>query len=71
MKTKKWTPPRPTECQICREPEAIATNFIDGRMNGSTTWGIMCSRCHATFGVGLGLGKGQKYDTQTLTKIGG
>ena len=53
-----WQSGHPTACDIC---EASITNeFIDGKTTFGP-WGIMCSSCHAANGIGLGLGRGQKY----------
>jgi hypothetical protein len=39
------------------EPDVI----VDGAMNGGT-WCYMCCPCHALFGIGLGVGRGQRFD---------
>ncbi len=45
-------------CQLCRtrKPAVIDGKTIMG------TWAFMCQRCHTQYGVGLGLGKGQKLE---------
>ena len=56
----------PTECQICKVPGTVDFVFIDGRtLQGP--WGYMCMKCHREHGVGLGLGKGQRYDRDSAT----
>lgn len=48
----------PDLCQLDSTP--LNKGFVDGRLkNGS--WCYMCPRCHVQMGVGLGLGRGQKY----------
>ena len=42
------------KCRLCEQQEAT----IDGRTNAGP-WTYMCDNCHKTYGVGLGLGKGQ------------
>ena len=65
---KKWAGQPPTVCELCGGPfEGV---FIDGRTQGGP-WGLLCAGCHALHGVGLGLGKGQKYDLVTLEKVEG
>ena len=55
-------------CQICGME--VGDTFVDGRtVHGP--WAIMCEVCHKTHGVGLGTGKGQKYDTKTKEKLEG
>jgi hypothetical protein len=65
---KKWLGTKYTECELCNRP--IGKAFIDGRTFRGP-WAIMCEECHEELGVGLGLGRGQKYDSKTLLKIEG
>lgn len=65
----KWISPPPTKCDICGTPRGAA-DFVDGRTKVGP-WAIMCLKCHGTEGVGLGLGKGQKYNGFTLEKVEG
>lgn len=58
-KTKKWLGPTPTHCDICCMP--IKNIFIDGRTVYGP-WANMCPTCHEQIGVGLGTGRGQKYE---------
>lgn len=60
-KVKKWLGPAPTHCDLCTEP--ITNVFIDGRTNFGP-WANMCPECHKANGVGLGTGRGQKYERQ-------
>jgi hypothetical protein len=56
-------------CQICGvELEDIV---IDGRLRRNGSWAYMCEECHTNEGVGLGLGKGQKFSKQLKKKIAG
>ena len=51
-----------TKCDICGEE--ISNTLIDGNtIHGS--WAVMCPKCHKIHGVGLGIGKGQKYVRDT------
>ena len=65
---KKWMSAAPKDCQICGY--ALMKFFIDGRTLAGP-WGILCTECHAKRGVGLGEGRGQKYNLDTLVKVEG
>lgn len=49
----------PTQCDLCQRP--ITKDFVDGRTQRGP-WGNLCLGCHRSEGVGLGTGKGQKYE---------
>ncbi len=72
---KKWIGSTPKKCDICGQP--ITCEFTDGKTRSTSAfggvWGIMCDKCHHNWGVGLGLGKGQKYQKQNdeFVKVGG
>ena len=75
---KYWYGSKPTECEVCKH--AIKDTFLDARlrieMAGSVWhgWGKVCEACHAAYGCGTGIGKGQKYQKQkdgTWLKIEG
>lgn len=57
-----------TVCDLCGKP--FGKYFIDGKTILGP-WALMCETCHTTFGYGLGIGNGQKYDTKTKVKVGG
>ncbi|KKL72817.1 hypothetical protein LCGC14_2081130 [marine sediment metagenome] len=65
---KSWLSPRPILCQLC--DQYLKDIFIDGKTSRGP-WVIMCAGCHSMEGVGLGIGKGQKYDLTTLEKMKG
>ena len=70
MSKKKWLGTWPARCQLCHIELQTLPEFYDARLyNGR--WGLMCKRCFIAFGVGLGLGRGQRYSTETLEKTGG
>lgn len=58
---KGWMCGRPTECDICAKP--LKTEVVDGKMNRQAGghWAYMCVPCHTLQGVGLGVGRGQRY----------
>lgn len=49
----------PINCDLCHSK--LQDGFIDGKTKRGP-WGIMCKRCHGIYGVGLGTGKGQRYN---------
>ena len=64
MTEKSWNGSTPTNCHVCKEPLNWVANkqwFVDGRLKGQDSWCLMCPRCFEHYGVGLGIGKGQKY----------
>jgi len=61
------------KCDICGEDLHRFVNkqwFVDGKTKMGP-WALMCARCFEMYGVGLGVGRGQKYDANTLEKIEG
>jgi len=63
-KTEKevyWEGAEPLGCELCEDD--IKHEFIDGRTRWHC-WGMLCPVCHTNCGVGLGLGKGQRYVKQ-------
>jgi len=68
IKVKKWHGSKPEKCDLCQFK--FKQVFIDGKtIHGP--WGLLCSSCHETYGVGLGTGRGQKYDLKSLEKLEG
>lgn len=55
-KVKKWY--GDTKCDFCHRD--CGKTLYDG-MTGMGPWAVMCEPCFHEYGVGLGLGKGQKY----------
>jgi hypothetical protein len=51
------------KCDICEK--SITKVVVDGKMKFGP-WAYMCLDCFEKYGVGLGIGKGQKYDVATL-----
>jgi hypothetical protein len=49
------------KCDLCKAP--IDRFFVDGRTKMGP-WAIMCPGCHRDQGLGLGMGKGQKYQKE-------
>ena len=64
----KWIGSKPEKCELCEKP--FEKFFYDARTKWGQ-WGLLCLRCVERDGVGLGLGKGQKYDLATLEKVEG
>ena len=59
----KWYGEVPTQCEVCGGE--IKDDFIDGRTKVGS-WANMCPSCHKGFGVGLGVGRGQKYNVRKI-----
>jgi len=51
-----------SNCQICQDP--LLGSMVDGvvKIGDRNAWGNICLSCHTIFGIGLGTGKGQRYD---------
>lgn len=65
----KWLSSKPTKCDLCKGKFRDNT-FIDGKTVYGP-WAIMCTTCHSHSGHGLGTGRGQKYNLETLEKLEG
>jgi len=57
-----WAGSPPTQCQLDYRP--IRSVFIDGAIQGTGSWGILCPGCHRVRGIGTGIGRGQVYEKQ-------
>ena len=68
----KWFGSWPVKCDFCHAKldDPRVEYFVDGRTQEGP-WALMCPMCHLLDGVGLGTGKGQKYDARTLKKLEG
>jgi hypothetical protein len=47
------------DCDICKQQGRKRPAAIDGATRQGP-WAYMCIPCHESYGVGLGLGKGQR-----------
>jgi len=67
---KSWDGAEPDACDIC--DGRIPKTFVDGATRMGP-WAVMCPACHASHGVGLGTGRGQKYvkDGNKFIKVEG
>jgi hypothetical protein len=63
----RWLSPREA-CDLCHI-DISDKPFVDGKLVGGP-WALMCEACHRQFGIGLGTGRGQRYDRDGV-KIGG
>jgi hypothetical protein len=59
MTSKFWLGKPPIACQLCGDD--IATKFYDAK-TARGSWASMDEKCFQREGVGLGLGKGQRYE---------
>ena len=53
---------KPESCDIC-SATLKGRPHVDGKTQ-TGPWANMCTRCHMEVGVGLGTGRGQKYDAE-------
>jgi len=67
-KKEFWNGSAPESCDVCGKD--FKEVFIDGKTAGGP-WGLMCRDCHHALGIGLGVGRGQKYDLKTREKLEG
>jgi len=66
-RVKKWLGPE-EDCDICHQPLKSCPYFVDGRTH-SKGWALMCGKCYRHFGEGLGIGQGQRYDSETKLAV--
>jgi hypothetical protein len=62
----------PERCDICETPFGKGRGKTDVAIDGATihgSWAWMCPTCFASYGIGIGLGKGQKYRSMYNAKI--
>ena len=59
----KWYGTIPTQCEVCGRE--LKDEFIDGKTKVGF-WATMCLACHKEFGVGLGIGRGQKFSMKEI-----
>jgi hypothetical protein len=62
---KFWRGEKLSACQLCGG--TFGKVFYDCAT--SSGWRIACHACFKTYGYGLGVGRGQKYNTKTLEKV--
>ena len=60
--------PKPEKCDICKRP-LKGEEHVDGATQMGP-WGNMCMWCYPVYGIGLGTGRGQKFDAN-MNKIAG
>lgn len=69
MKNIKAVNP-PEECDLCSGNLKQDPTFYDGSVKGGS-WAWMCKHCFLTHGSGLGIGRGQEFDSATDEKTNG
>lgn len=65
---KRWMSKIPENCDLCKA--SLKDGFVDGRIEGRSSWAIMCLSCLKAFGAGLGTGFGQQYDKEGFKVAG-
>ena len=66
---KKWLGDK--KCNICFADVRNGDYFVDGRIQGMSSWALMCQDCYENLGAGIGPGFGQKYNSKTFEKLEG
>ena len=67
----RWLSRKPEKCDLCKTPLRPPEKFFYDFRTQMGPWGCGCEECFDQYGVGLGTGKGQKYDLKTLEKVAG
>lgn len=67
-RAKRWM--GSSTCDFCHIDLHKVPWFVDGNTSWGS-WAVMCNRCFPQHGVGLGEGRGQKYDGRTFEMIAG
>jgi len=57
-------------CDFCKQDGIDREAGYDGKLNFGTSWANMCQEHFDLYGVGLGLGVGQKLVTPDESSIG-
>jgi hypothetical protein len=55
----------PNRCDLCQAP--LQLTYVDGATRRTGQWANMDPLCHRLYGVGLGIGRGQRYERAGLT----
>ena len=58
------------DCDGCKTDLNDGHFFFDAKTTFGS-WGLLCESCFKKYGVGLGSGLGQKYDTVSMEKVNG
>lgn len=65
-----WLGTWPANCDNCGKPLEQESVFFDAKTKYGP-WGLFCQPCFSAICHGLGIGKGQCYETQNLQCIAG
>ncbi len=57
------------KCDICQVPLDKEERFADAVYKPTGQWALMCPKCFQRFGLGIGDGIGQVYDSKTKAKL--
>lgn len=58
-------------CDFCkRDVRDVGEEFVNGRTIYGP-WAVMCADCYPKYGIGIGTGKGQVYNSETMEKTDG
>lgn len=67
----KWCGSPNPKCDFCHDELKGLDFFVDGKTHPRGQWGLMCPEDFERYGMGLGTGRGQKYDGKTFIKVEG
>lgn len=67
---KRWNGTWPAKCDLCKTELQKFPFFVDGATKLGP-WGLLCPSCHVSYGVGIGPGRGQAYNSKTREKLDG
>lgn len=70
MNPTKWNGTWPANCNSCLTDLRQHSTFYDAKTIYGH-WALLCPRCFREIGLGLGLGRGQEYDSGTREKLAG
>jgi hypothetical protein len=57
----RWMGSKHPKCDFCKDELEGLPFFVDGITKYGGRWGVMCPEDFEKWGVGLGIGLGQKY----------
>ena len=69
MPKKRWMGTKPVRCDICGHKFGDKDEHFYDFATRQGPWALGCDSCFKKYGIGLGIGRGQKYDVRTLYKV--
>lgn len=69
-KAKVYAVHPPERCELCERKMSEGLVMFDALLANTTSWAWLCAKCHAIYGVGVGVGKATAFSTETHERIG-